>query len=453
METQSISKILPELYLHYGQYVNSNKMLPNAIDGLIPVWRRVLLGTHTMARNKFVKSASILGVVMEKWHPHDHAYGPLQKLVQNGFVDGQGQWGGRIGVDESGAAAMRYTEAKSNALTEEMAFKYIKHTPWETLEVEPEPVFLPTMIPFCLFTRYGFTSIAFGFKSVIPNYKLKSLVQRLLYLEGELKRKPSIVPNIEGCDIVSNKKEIEKVLTISNHNIDIRGIYKEDPDNFKIYVRGWDPNLGFETIFKKIDKAGIISNGDVIMLDESSDETPAYDGWKGTNISFEVNKARNRPKFYAMLKKQIVAALTSRISYMIHVVDPLTKQIQTPCVDDMLKKTFIVYKNIVKRFLQESIEDTKTSIRELIVISKIKDHLGKALALNDEKKIIDEVHKKSGVDKESIQNVVDKYKIRKLLTVKTDNKNLKVKLEEYKANLKNLNVFVINQYKELYKKL
>jgi DNA gyrase/topoisomerase IV subunit A len=447
-----MEKLIPKLYKEFGNYTNKEKMIPNLYDGCIPVWRRILLGTHFMAKNDFKKTAAVLGYVMLRWHPHAEASGPAETLVKNNFLIGQGQWGNRIGTEETGAAATRYTELKSNPLIEEIAFKYIDNVPWEEKEAEKEPLFLSTMIPLCLFSKYSMSWMGFGFMTSIPNYKLKDLIKRLLWLQDpENRKKPTIKPSIEECKVTSKKEELENLLTTGNGKIDIEGTVHKDPKNFRIYLRGWNPNSTFISIFKKIERDKSLNEGDFIHLDESTEEE-GFD-WKGTNIKFQVNKSRNREEIYKKLEKAIDKAIRTSISYKIYAYDPNKDKIVEPSVDKMLLQTFKLYKNILKNFFQKKIKDTKNEIEEMKAIELIKKHIGKTLSLNEQDKIINELHKKTKLDVETIKRIVDKYKIKKLLTVNTDINDLKNKLNDYQKDLDNIDEYTINCYENLLKEL
>ena len=88
-----MDKIITEFYKRYGRMVNFSRAVPLAIDGLKPVERRVLLSVYEIARDKFMKSAKVDGHVIGNYHPHGSAYGTIVQMVQQGFLDGQGNFG------------------------------------------------------------------------------------------------------------------------------------------------------------------------------------------------------------------------------------------------------------------------------------------------------------------------------------------------------------------------
>ena len=182
-----MDQIVPSMYKTYGEYINSCRSFPLDLDGLKPVERRILLSAYQVARDKLVKSARINGHVMSNYHPHGDSYQTIVNLVNQGFLDGQGNFGTKAGSEPAPAAAMRYTECKLSKLVYNIAFRLIKYVPWEPLELEKEPLYLPTMLPFCLIGNDNTQGIGFGFRTYIPCFKIIDLQKRLLYLLGKRK--------------------------------------------------------------------------------------------------------------------------------------------------------------------------------------------------------------------------------------------------------------------------
>ena len=244
-----MDKHLPYYYRRYGMYVNHFRSFPLDVDGCKPVERRVLLSAYEIAKgDKFVKSARIDGNCLGNYHPHGSAYGTAVNMVNQGFLDGQGNFGSKIGVEPTGPAAMRYTECKLSKKIMKMAFRLIDHVPWVDGEIDSkEPEFLPTMFPLCLLGNDYTIGIGFGYKTYIPCYSLKDLYRRLLWKLGELKTKPTIAP-ITDCEILSKPKELESLLLTGKGAITVKGIYKFDKSKHKLVVSSWPPGRKFESI-------------------------------------------------------------------------------------------------------------------------------------------------------------------------------------------------------------
>jgi DNA gyrase subunit A len=135
MDQQSIVAEMKTAYLDYAMSVIVSRALPDVRDGLKPVHRRILYAMWNVglrAGGKFRKSATVVGEVLGKYHPHGDiaVYDSMVRMAQNfsmryPLVKGQGNFGS---MDGDNAAAMRYTEAKLSYLAEEMLFDIEKET-------------------------------------------------------------------------------------------------------------------------------------------------------------------------------------------------------------------------------------------------------------------------------------------------------------------------------------
>jgi len=420
-------------------------MLPSIIDGTIPVWKRILLSTHIYAGKDFVKSANIFGQTIAHWHPHSEAIeGSAESLVQNDFLCGKGNWGSTIGIEPMGCAAPRYTELRMNELIENIAFKYVEDVEWKEDELDSEPPILPAMIPLCLFAKYELNMIGFGFKTEMPQYKLSDVVRRLLFLLGN---GPKIIikPNIQGCKIKSPEADLEKLLnTKGKHAVEIEGTYTTDEKNFRIYIHGWSPRSNFTSIFSRIDGYrgwNLLSNGDVSFIDESTDAV-------GTKIRFEVNKARNRDQIYQKMFESISDRLSSSISYHMFAVAPDMKIVET-CVDDMLMTAYRFFVSTLNNHFRRKIKEVTALISELEIIKKIRPHIPVVYNLPEYSEVIKQLSARTGITEQDIENVVNKYRIRKILTVKIELDECHVLLAQYKEKLKNIEQTALEHYQEI----
>jgi DNA gyrase subunit A len=171
-------------YMDYAMSVIIGRALPDVRDGLKPAHRRVLFGMRTMglASNRaYRKCAKIVGEVMGNYHPHgdQSIYDTLVRLAQDfnmryPLVDGQGNFGS---VDGDPPAAMRYTEARPEALAEVMMTDLDK----ETVDFVPnydetteEPTVLPTTFPNLLVN--GSSGIAVGMATNIPPHNMREVI-------------------------------------------------------------------------------------------------------------------------------------------------------------------------------------------------------------------------------------------------------------------------------------
>lgn len=170
-------------YIDYSMSVIVSRAIPDVRDGLKPVHRRVLFGMHELGVNfnkPYKKSARIVGEVLGKYHPHGDAsvYDAMVRMAQDWsmrypLVDGQGNFGS---VDGDSPAAMRYTEARFQRITEEIISDIEKDTVDfnnnfdDTLK---EPSVMPSRIPNLLVN--GSNGIAVGMATNILPHNLSEI--------------------------------------------------------------------------------------------------------------------------------------------------------------------------------------------------------------------------------------------------------------------------------------
>ena len=190
------SEIVTEMqksYLDYAMSVIVSRALPDVRDGLKPVHRRILFAMHQTGlhhTSKYKKSATVVGEVLGKYHPHGDmpVYDALVRLAQDfsmryTLVDGQGNFGS---IDGDPPAAMRYTECRLDSIADEMLLDIEK----ETVDFVPnfdgtinEPVYLPAKLPNLLLM--GSEGIAVGMATKIPPHNLSEVIDALVFMIGK----------------------------------------------------------------------------------------------------------------------------------------------------------------------------------------------------------------------------------------------------------------------------
>lgn len=437
-----MDKLVPRLYKEYGIYVNHSRALPDSIDGLKPVERRVLLSAYSIAKDKLVKSARIDGTCLGKWHPHASSYSTICQLVNQGFLDGQGNFGSDIGVESSPPAAMRYTECKLNKNIYDIALKLVDHVDWIESELDNEPEYFPTMFPLCFLGNQSTTGIGFGYKTLIPSYNIKDLKNRLLFLLGKIKEKPIIKP-ITNCKFLSDDVDFEKLLITGKATIKYQGIFKLEPSKCKAIIKSLPPGKKFETILGKFDKE--LTNQDIGWIDESSSDND------GTHIVFEVLKSRNRDQIFKSFSKKLSDVMTSTVTFDTVVVDHNTKNVKNISIDEMLVNTFKIYLSVNMKMLKTNESKINDSILEVKTLEQIKPSLKKYISKPEYSvdEIIAFISEETKINIQTIKELLQKYRITKLLTVKVDMDELNEKLKNVKYNIDNIENFVIGQYEGL----
>lgn len=179
-----LSGMFKDWYLDYASYVILHRAVPDIVDGLKPVQRRVLHAMYNMDDGKYNKVANIVGQAMQ-FHPHGDSSieGALVQLGQKGFtVDCQGNWGNILTGDSN--AAPRYIEARLSKFAKEVVFDP-KVTEWMTSYDgrNQEPVELPVRFPLLL--AQGTEGIGVGLASKILPHNFNELIDAsIAILEG-----------------------------------------------------------------------------------------------------------------------------------------------------------------------------------------------------------------------------------------------------------------------------
>ncbi len=196
-------------YLEYAMSVIIGRALPDVRDGLKPVHRRILYSLHESgltADKPFRKSATCVGDVIGKYHPHGDAsvYDAMVRLAQDFsmrymLVDGHGNFGD---VDGNPPAAYRYTEARMSKISEEMLRDIDKDTvDWDPNfdESRKEPRVLPSRFPNLLVN--GSSGIAVGMATNIPPHNLTEVINACVcVLENPEADLNDLMEHISGPD-------------------------------------------------------------------------------------------------------------------------------------------------------------------------------------------------------------------------------------------------------------
>ena len=196
-------------YIEYAMSVIKGRALPDVRDGLKPVHRRILYSmydTGLTSDKPFKKSATCVGEVLGKYHPHgdQSVYDALVRLAQDFsmrymLVDGHGNFGS---VDGDPPAAYRYTEARMSKLANEMLRDIDKDTVnWDPNfdESTKEPRVLPSRFPNLLVN--GSSGIAVGMTTNIPPHNLREVIDAVIcVLENENATLDDLMEHIKGPD-------------------------------------------------------------------------------------------------------------------------------------------------------------------------------------------------------------------------------------------------------------
>ena len=409
VEEQPIADEMSRSYLEYAMSVIVSRALPDVRDGLKPVHRRILYAMWTVglrAGGKFRKSATVVGEVLGKYHPHGDSavYDSMVRLAQDfamryPLVKGQGNFGS---MDGDSAAAMRYTEAKLSAISEEMLFDLDK----DTIDFIPnfdgshkEPRVLPSKLPNLLLN--GTMGIAVGMSTNIPPHNLRELADAIDYLtvnpDASVEDLMQFVkgPDFPTGGIIYDKKEILAAYATGKGGIVVRGkadIEEEKSGGFKIIISEIPYQVNKADLVEKI--ADLVKDKKVDGIKALRDESDK----DGVRVVIELKKDSYPKKVLNSLYKHTSLQTTFHLN-MLALVDGIQPKVLT-----------------LKMILEEYIKHREQVVRRrtLFDLNKAKDraHILEGLMIALEH--IDEVIKtiKASKDKDAARlSLIKRFKL------------------------------------------
>ena len=232
------SDIMQKSYIDYAMSVIVSRALPDVRDGLKPVQRRTLYDMHELgirSDRPYRKCARIVGDTMGKYHPHGDSsiYEALVVMSQDfkkglPLIDGHGNFGS---IEGDGAAAMRYTEARLQKVSEEALLADLDKDIVDFVpnfdETEKEPGVLPARIPHLLIN--GAEGIAVGMSTSIPPHNFRETINAMeAYMKNPELTVEQLLTIMPGPDfptggIVVNKDELPEIYRTGAGKIKIRG--------------------------------------------------------------------------------------------------------------------------------------------------------------------------------------------------------------------------------------
>ncbi|OGY28358.1 MAG: DNA gyrase subunit A [Candidatus Woykebacteria bacterium RIFCSPHIGHO2_01_FULL_43_29] len=254
LQPVEITEEMQRSYLNYAMSVIVARALPDVRDGLKPVHRRILFAMNELGLTfsaKYRKSATVVGEVLGKYHPHGDmpVYDAMVRLAQDfalryPLVDGQGNFGS---VDGDPPAAMRYTEARLDKISDEMLSDIDKETVafidnFDATRVEP--TVLPSRLPNLLLN--GGSGIAVGMATNIPPHNLRELCDALTLMLGKAKE----VPENSQKPKESNPKDTLNLNIPFKKETQVSTIPQYDP--YQVKIQGFSYDVTVEDLMKHI---------------------------------------------------------------------------------------------------------------------------------------------------------------------------------------------------------
>ena len=331
----NIVKEMESSYIDYSMSVIVSRALPDVRDGLKPVHRRVLYGMHEMgirASSSYRKSARIVGEVLGKYHPHGDSsvYDTMVRMAQEWslrymLVDGQGNYGS---IDGDSPAAMRYTEARMQKISEDLLADIDKNTVDKQLNFDDtleEPVVLPTKIPNLLIN--GGSGIAVGMATNMPPHNLVEVVDGIVKFINNvfiekigLSEKVSITDE-EAIESLNNEFSEEDLdynptsIEISNRKekLLVEKQLRSDIDELIKHVKAPDfPTGGVIYGYEGVKEAFHTGRGRVVIRGKATiEEIDSRECIVVTEIPYQVNKAEMIKKTAELVNEKKIEGISN----------------------------------------------------------------------------------------------------------------------------------------------
>ena len=279
-------------YIDYSMSVIVSRALPDVRDGLKPVHRRVLYGMNELGvfyNKKHLKSARIVGDVLGKYHPHGDSavYDTMVRMVQPWslrypLVNGQGNFGS---PDGDNAAAMRYTEAKLEKISDEILTDLDK----ETVDFQnnfddtlKEPTVLPTKIPLLLIN--GSAGIAVGMATNMAPHNLSESIDAICaYLDDREITIDALMQYIKAPDfptggVIYGYEGVKDAFHTGRGRIVLRGraSFEEIGNRNVIVITELPYQVGIDDLTKRL--AELVKEGKLEGISDIKNETTKKNG-------------------------------------------------------------------------------------------------------------------------------------------------------------------------------
>ena len=324
-------------FIEYAVAVNTDRAIPNAVDGLKPVHKRILWSSFEEGRtsNKpHVKCALIYGDVMGKYHPHGDSsiYGALVRLSQPWvmrypLIDFHGSNGNIAG---DGPAAGRYTEARLSKISEDGMLKGIKKKNVEFTsnysEDRDEPICLPSVFPNLLCNPNSGIGVAMACNWLPHNLREVAIAIKDC-MDGQDPILPG--PDFPTGGIIINQADIPGIMKTGHGSVKVRGRYKIEKQNIVFYEIPYGTTI--EGLLTQI--AEVCDKKEIEGVSEIRDESNK----KGLRIVIECDKGIN-PDAIAQ-KLFLKTDLQTSISYnQVALVDKTPTELNLKqCIDIYLE--------------------------------------------------------------------------------------------------------------------
>ncbi|MEI7749946.1 MAG: DNA gyrase subunit A [Candidatus Moraniibacteriota bacterium] len=401
IEERQITDEVRQSYLDYAMSVIVSRALPDVRDGMKPVHRRILYSmwsTGLRSTAKFRKSATVVGEVLGKWHPHGDTavYDTMVRMAQDfslryPLVWGQGNFGS---MDGDSPAAYRYTEAKLAPIAEEMLLDIEK----DTVDFVPnfdgvhmEPTVLPAKLPQLLLN--GTVGIAVGMATNIPPHNLEELSDGICHLIDHPEATvDDLMQFIKGPDFptggfVYGSSDIREAYATGRGKIAMRAkaeIVETKAGMFQIIVTEMTYQTNKATLIEKL--ADLVKEGRILGIRDLRDESDK----DGVRVVVELKKDAYPQKVLNQLYTLTDLQKNFGVN-MLALVDGIDPQILS--LKSILEHYITHRQIVVKRRAEYELAKAKDRAHILEGLKKALDHIDEIIATIKKSKTKEEAHR------------------------------------------------------------
>lgn len=408
LEDRTIEIEMEKSYLDYAMSVIVSRALPDVRDGLKPVHRRILFAMNNLglrSGSKYRKSATIVGEVLGKYHPHGDVavYDSMVRMAQDWvmryrLVDGQGNFGS---MDGDGAAAHRYTEARMTKIAEEILIDIEK----DTVDFMPnfdgsqqEPKVLPAKLPNLLLN--GVQGIAVGMATNIPTHNLVEVVDAVIFLidnpEAGVQDLTKIVkgPDFPTGGVIFDDGSIAHAYGTGRGSITMRAVAEIEEDKKgreRIIITEVPYQVNRASLVEKI--AELVRDKKIVGISDLRDESS-----KDVRIVIELKKDAFANKILNQLYKMTVMQTAFHVN-MLALVDGIQPRVLNL---EMVLRYYLDHRKVVVR------RRTEFELRKAEARAHILE--GLRIALDQIDKVISTIRASSSQD-EARTNLIAQFKL------------------------------------------
>ncbi len=393
---RSITTEMKESYLDYAMSVITSRALPDVRDGLKPVHRRILYAMNEMgltASAKTRKSATVVGDVLGKYHPHGDisVYDAMVKMAQTfsfryPLVIGQGNFGSQ---DGDGAAAYRYTEAKMSRLAGEL----LRDIEKDTVDFRPnydgthkEPVVLPSAVPNLLLN--GTLGIAVGMATNIPPHNLREVLSATVHLiDNEDATTEDLLQFVTGPDfptggIVFGSQDLRHAYATGKGGVVTRGVAEI------VEQKSGQHHIIITSIPYRVNKAEMIIQIADLVREKKIDGIKGLrdESTSDVRVVIDLKQGSYPEKVLNFLYKHTQL----EESFHFNVVALVSGVPQTLSLKAILEQFIIHRKEVVRRRTAFDLRQAEAREHILLGLKKALDHIDEIIKLIKKSKDVDE---------------------------------------------------------------